>query len=259
MPFTVPRPAVLEFPCAYRGRVGVWFDRLRVERRRGPGMRWAALHGRGRLPRAALVVSRPLPGADLAGAAGRGPPARRAAGSHARVRRHAPALLPALARPRRSPRPDAALHRPVPVPRERPALEPASGVPAAVRCPSPRSRSSAATPPTTCSSCSRSRRPGSPPTDWRAVSPGDAAAAVVAGVGFALLPARTGPLFGGHPAGFAMALVPGDAVGARRGAPGRTARGRRGRRGRRSSRWPCWSRSTRISPSGSRSRTRPCA
>ena len=37
---------------------------------------------------------------------------------------------------------------------------------------------------------------------------GDAAAAVVAGVGFALVPARTGPLFGGHPAGFAMALVP---------------------------------------------------
>lgn len=37
---------------------------------------------------------------------------------------------------------------------------------------------------------------------------GDPAAAVVAGIGFALLPARTGPLFGGHPAGFAMALVP---------------------------------------------------
>ena len=37
---------------------------------------------------------------------------------------------------------------------------------------------------------------------------GDGAAAVVAGLGFALLPARTSPLFGGHPAGFAMALVP---------------------------------------------------
>jgi hypothetical protein len=36
----------------------------------------------------------------------------------------------------------------------------------------------------------------------------DAAAAVVVGVGFALLPARLEPLFGGHPAGFAMALVP---------------------------------------------------
>ena len=36
----------------------------------------------------------------------------------------------------------------------------------------------------------------------------DPAAAVVAGIGFALLPARTAPLFGGHPAGFAMALVP---------------------------------------------------
>ena len=36
----------------------------------------------------------------------------------------------------------------------------------------------------------------------------DPAAAVVAGIGFALLPARLGPLFGGHPAGFAMALVP---------------------------------------------------
>jgi hypothetical protein len=37
---------------------------------------------------------------------------------------------------------------------------------------------------------------------------GDETAALVAGVGFALVPARTGPLFGGHPAGFAMALVP---------------------------------------------------
>lgn len=36
----------------------------------------------------------------------------------------------------------------------------------------------------------------------------DTAAAVVAGIGFALLPARLDPLFGGHPAGFAMALVP---------------------------------------------------
>jgi hypothetical protein len=32
IPFSVPRPSVLEFPCAYRGGVGVWFDRLRVER-----------------------------------------------------------------------------------------------------------------------------------------------------------------------------------------------------------------------------------
>ena len=31
VPFTVRRPSVLEFPCAYRGGVGVWFDRLRVE------------------------------------------------------------------------------------------------------------------------------------------------------------------------------------------------------------------------------------
>lgn len=37
---------------------------------------------------------------------------------------------------------------------------------------------------------------------------GDRAAALCAGVGFALLPARLGPLFGGHPAGFALALVP---------------------------------------------------
>jgi hypothetical protein len=36
LPFTLTRPAVLEFPCAYRGRVGVWFDRLRVERLEGP-------------------------------------------------------------------------------------------------------------------------------------------------------------------------------------------------------------------------------
>ena len=37
---------------------------------------------------------------------------------------------------------------------------------------------------------------------------GDPLAALVAGVGFALLPARLEPLFGGHPAGFALALVP---------------------------------------------------
>jgi hypothetical protein len=37
---------------------------------------------------------------------------------------------------------------------------------------------------------------------------GDPSAAAIAGIGFALLPARLGPLFGGHPAGFAMALVP---------------------------------------------------
>ena len=37
VPFTVTRTAVLEFPCAYRGRVGVWFDRLRVERLEGAG------------------------------------------------------------------------------------------------------------------------------------------------------------------------------------------------------------------------------
>jgi hypothetical protein len=37
VPFTVDRPAVLEFPCAYQGRAGVWFDRLRVERVAEPG------------------------------------------------------------------------------------------------------------------------------------------------------------------------------------------------------------------------------
>ncbi len=36
VPFTVARPTVLEFPCAYRGGAGVWFDRLRVERLEGP-------------------------------------------------------------------------------------------------------------------------------------------------------------------------------------------------------------------------------
>jgi hypothetical protein len=36
VPFTVTRPAVLEFPCTYRGGVGVWFDRLRVERLEAP-------------------------------------------------------------------------------------------------------------------------------------------------------------------------------------------------------------------------------
>jgi hypothetical protein len=37
---------------------------------------------------------------------------------------------------------------------------------------------------------------------------GDSGAAAIVGVGFALLPTRLGPLFGGHPAGFALALVP---------------------------------------------------
>lgn len=37
---------------------------------------------------------------------------------------------------------------------------------------------------------------------------GDGGAALAVGAGFALLPARLDPLFGGHPAGFAMALVP---------------------------------------------------
>ena len=36
LPFTVERPAVLEFPCVYHGGVGVWFDRLRIERLEGP-------------------------------------------------------------------------------------------------------------------------------------------------------------------------------------------------------------------------------
>jgi hypothetical protein len=31
VPFTLARPTVLEFPCLYRGRTGVWFDRLRIE------------------------------------------------------------------------------------------------------------------------------------------------------------------------------------------------------------------------------------
>jgi hypothetical protein len=37
VPFTVTRPSVLEFPCAYLGGVGVWFDRLRVEPLKGAG------------------------------------------------------------------------------------------------------------------------------------------------------------------------------------------------------------------------------
>jgi hypothetical protein len=37
LPFTLTQPAVLEFPCAYRGAVGVWFDRLRIEPIGSPG------------------------------------------------------------------------------------------------------------------------------------------------------------------------------------------------------------------------------
>jgi hypothetical protein len=32
VPFVLERSTVLEFPCIYRGRVGMWFDRLRIER-----------------------------------------------------------------------------------------------------------------------------------------------------------------------------------------------------------------------------------
>jgi hypothetical protein len=35
--FVLTQAAVLEFPCVYRGNVGIWFDRLRVERLEGPG------------------------------------------------------------------------------------------------------------------------------------------------------------------------------------------------------------------------------
>ena len=37
LPFTLPERAILEFPCVYRGGVGVWFDRLRIERLDGTG------------------------------------------------------------------------------------------------------------------------------------------------------------------------------------------------------------------------------
>ena len=63
-------------------------------------------------------------------------------------------------------------------------------------------------PPTTCSSCSPSPPPASRPTASRAISRATPRRAVVVGVGFALLPMRLDPLFGGHPAGFALALVP---------------------------------------------------
>jgi hypothetical protein len=36
VPFMLERSAVLEFPCEYRGGVGVWFDRLRIERVEAP-------------------------------------------------------------------------------------------------------------------------------------------------------------------------------------------------------------------------------
>jgi hypothetical protein len=32
VPFTLERSTVLELPCVYRGRTGLWFDRLRIER-----------------------------------------------------------------------------------------------------------------------------------------------------------------------------------------------------------------------------------
>ena len=165
-----------------------------------------------------------------AGPSGRGPPARRAGGSHARVRRHAPALLPALAGPRRSPGPDAALHRPVPVPRERPALEPAPGVPAAVRCPSPPLGRSAATPPTTCSSCSRFRRPPSPPTAWRAGSPATPIAARRRGRRLRAAPGASSTRSSAaiRP-GFALALVPALLWGLDVALTRRTARRRRRR------------------------------
>ena len=202
-----PRPAVLEFPCAYRGGVGVWFDRLRIERSRTPGD--------GPRPPG---PSRPLPrgwpdrrsssalGAD-AGAPGRGPPARRRVCPLPDAGRLAPALLPALARPGRAAR----------APRRSSRIPTSSGVngprwnltqtflPLAL--PFTLLSGSASTPPTTCSSSSPSRRPVWPPTGSRASSraipsPRWSPASVSRCSG------ATRPLFGGHPAGFALALVP---------------------------------------------------
>ena len=58
-----------------------------------------------------------------------GPPARRPACPVPGTKRHAPALLPALARPGRASGPHPALHGPLPVPRGRPAVEFAADLP----------------------------------------------------------------------------------------------------------------------------------
>ena len=186
---------------------------------RGPGVRWAALTVAAVSLGAGARRLAAAPRGDLTRAAGRRPPARRAAGPHASVRRHAPALLPALARPRRPPRPDAALHRSLPVPRERPPLEPAADLPAAgaalhralgLRPPRRLQPARPALVPRGRARRLRTRAPVSRATPPRPSS---------SGVGFALLPARLEPALR-RPSrrDSPLALVPGDAVGARRGA-----------------------------------------
>ena len=154
--------AVLEFPCLYRGGVGVWFDgcasragRARREGRRRGGVAAVCLargsSSRGRSPR---ELTRPLPVG-----ARRSP----SAGPDARARRHAPALLPALALPRRAGGPDAAPHRSLPVPGEPPPREPPAGVPP-LALPFTTLSLSAPTSPTTSWSSSPFRPRRSPPT-----------------------------------------------------------------------------------------------
>ncbi len=214
-------------------------------------------HGRRGLARRRARRLPALAGGDHARPSGRGPPAHRARGPDARVRRHAPALLPALAGPGRPPGPDAALHRSIPVPRGRASVEPAAGVPAAV--PSlhralgvrrPR-RLQPARPAVVSRSRARRVRPGAPPHGGRRRSRRGRHRLRPA-------PGPDGPALRRPPGRVRHGPRPRHAVGPRRGAPRRPARGRRWAAASRSSRWPCWSPSTPISPSGSRSRTRPC-
>ena len=88
------------------------------------------LGGRRPMPRGRPGRRSPPPPRARARAPGWGPPARRRVRPHPVAERHAPALLPAVARPRRASWSHTALHRSLPVSGQRPPLEPHPSVPA---------------------------------------------------------------------------------------------------------------------------------
>ena len=79
---------------------------------------------------AGLVVARPLPRELAQRAPDWGPPARRRVRPRSVPERHAPALLPTVARPRRASWSHTTLHGSLPVSGQRPPLEPHPDVPA---------------------------------------------------------------------------------------------------------------------------------
>ena len=99
--------------------------------RGAPGEVRGRLGGRRPVPRGRPGRRSPSALGAHARASGRRPASPSTCRSSSRIaERHAPALLPAVARPGRTARPHAALHGSLPVPGQRPPLEPHPDVPA---------------------------------------------------------------------------------------------------------------------------------